>query len=349
MKKLRELLFWGHLAAGLLAGLPIAIMSFTGILLAFQPQLLSWSESALRESPSLPLKDAVSAAQAARPDESLTSVTLRPSGSVEASFGERAFFVGPDGSLKAASSLRRPLHRVEDVHRYLASRRLGKPVTGFCTLLFCLITLSGLALWWPRGAAKPLLAFDPKLKGKAFDFNTHNAVGLWCMPVLFVLSFSGVVIAYPAATALVYKAAGEEAPKQGGGRGEGKAERPPLPDLPAAAVLAQQKAPDWTAVTFRLPAKPGAPLNVSITAPGASPRQARSTLTLDAATLEVQKWEPASEMTRGRRWRTWLRFLHTGEALGVLGQLVAALACAGALLLAWTGLMLSWRRLRPAR
>ncbi|WNZ58636.1 PepSY domain-containing protein [Myxococcus sp. MxC21-1] len=39
-----------------------------------------------------------------------------------------------------------------------------------------------------------------------------------------------------------------------------------------------------------------------------------------------------------------LRFLHTGEALGLLGQLVAAIASLGGVFLVYTGFALSWRR-----
>ena len=44
-----------------------------------------------------------------------------------------------------------------------------------------------------------------------------------------------------------------------------------------------------------------------------------------------------------------MRFLHTGESLGVLGQLVAALASLGGAVLAVTGIALSLRRLQAWR
>ena len=42
----------------------------------------------------------------------------------------------------------------------------------------------------------------------------------------------------------------------------------------------------------------------------------------------------------------WLRWLHTGEALGVVGQTIAGLASLGAAVLVWTGLSLALRRAR---
>jgi uncharacterized iron-regulated membrane protein len=42
-----------------------------------------------------------------------------------------------------------------------------------------------------------------------------------------------------------------------------------------------------------------------------------------------------------------MRFLHTGEALGWPGKLLAALASLGGAFLVWTGFALAWRRFFP--
>jgi uncharacterized iron-regulated membrane protein len=47
--------------------------------------------------------------------------------------------------------------------------------------------------------------------------------------------------------------------------------------------------------------------------------------------------------------RTILRFAHTGEVLGIAGQTIAGLVSFGVLVLAWTGLTLSLRRLSAWR
>jgi uncharacterized iron-regulated membrane protein len=71
----------------------------------------------------------------------------------------------------------------------------------------------------------------------------------------------------------------------------------------------------------------------------------------------VEKWEPYAAATPGRKARVLLRFLHTGEALGLTGQAIAGVAslCGG--FLVFTGLALAIRRFvswlraryRPAR
>jgi hypothetical protein len=67
-------------------------------------------------------------------------------------------------------------------------------------------------------------------------------------------------------------------------------------------------------------------------------------LTVNRQTGEIERWEPFSSLDRGRRVRSWLRFVHTGEYYGMLGQTVAGLASAGGALLVYTGLALALRR-----
>lgn len=72
-------------------------------------------------------------------------------------------------------------------------------------------------------------------------------------------------------------------------------------------------------------------------------------MSLDPFTAQPLRTETYADFNSGRKVRTWLRFLHTGEALGWMGQLVAALASLGAVFLVYTGYALSWRRFVPRR
>src|SRR5262245_29695123 len=49
--KLRTLLFWPHLIAGVVAGAVILVMSVTGVLLTYERQLVDWSNSDYRSMP----------------------------------------------------------------------------------------------------------------------------------------------------------------------------------------------------------------------------------------------------------------------------------------------------------
>jgi uncharacterized iron-regulated membrane protein len=56
------------------------------------------------------------------------------------------------------------------------------------------------------------------------------------------------------------------------------------------------------------------------------------------------KTEDFASYNSGRRLRTWARWMHTGEAGGVGGQIVAALATGGTIVLVVTGIALGFRR-----
>jgi uncharacterized iron-regulated membrane protein len=74
------------------------------------------------------------------------------------------------------------------------------------------------------------------------------------------------------------------------------------------------------------------------------PRTANTTLSLNPFTGEKIARSGYAQMPAGQQIRSWTRFLHTGEALGPVGQLVAGLACLGGCFLVYTGFALSWRR-----
>ena len=74
MKIFRSILFWLHLAAGLVAGIAIGIMCFTGTVLAFEREIVAWAERDVRRvtppadgASRLPLPELVTRVRAARP------------------------------------------------------------------------------------------------------------------------------------------------------------------------------------------------------------------------------------------------------------------------------------------
>jgi uncharacterized iron-regulated membrane protein len=75
MKLFRTVLFWTHLTSGVLAGIVILIMSFTGVALALKPQILNFVERDVRfvtpqDTPRLATSQLLAAVAAARPGSS---------------------------------------------------------------------------------------------------------------------------------------------------------------------------------------------------------------------------------------------------------------------------------------
>jgi uncharacterized iron-regulated membrane protein len=249
--------------------------------------------------------------------------------------------------------------KVEELHRWLLlsgdGREVGEGIVGAATLLFLFLALTGPFLWLPRRwtatAVRRISTFGRGLRGRARDWNWHHVLGLWCVPVLLVLSASGVVMSYRWANDAVFRLAGSPPPPPG--RPAGPKLEPsvegatPLP-LQRIAELAMERVPSWRELTVRLdPAagrRPGA-VQVMVREQNARPRFAAVQLSADPFSGKFLREERYADLSAGRKVRVWLRFLHTGEALGWAGQLVAGLASLGAAVLVWTGLALALRRL----
>ncbi|HEX2229333.1 MAG TPA: PepSY domain-containing protein [Candidatus Binatia bacterium] len=376
MKLLHKVIFWSHLLAGIIGGVVIFIMSATGFILMYEHQLVEWAERDVREitAPSaaarrLGLDDLVARAHAQNPDARPTGVVLRnePTASVAVGFGrDGATYVNPYTGevLGKGSKLDAWFHDVIDWHRWLGAegdgRATGRAITGISNLAFFWLAITGVYLWWPRSwhwrGLKPSLVFNPRLRGKARDWNWHNVIGFWSSGVLVVLTLTAVVMSYPWANDLLYTLAGSEPPPrtqgsspiaQAQGRGAIEAgERKPLASFDAFRERAEQQAPGWVMMMMRLPTRSDGPITILIQEPSAPHIFARSQLQLDRSTAELIKWEPYADASVGRKLRVWVRGLHTGEALGFLGQTVAGLASLGGCFLVWTGLAMAWRRFR---
>jgi uncharacterized iron-regulated membrane protein len=104
---------------------------------------------------------------------------------------------------------------------------------------------------------------------------------------------------------------------------------------------------DWRTMTIDVGRKEPA-VGIDVDRGNGGQPQLRSRLTLDAATGAVLADEPFSSQSPGRRARSMIRFLHTGEALGIVGQTIAGVVSAASLVMIWTGWALAYRRLvRP--
>jgi uncharacterized iron-regulated membrane protein len=373
----RTVLFWMHLAAGATAGLVVFVMSLTGVLLTYERQLTEWADATPRVAPPADadpplgleaIAESACAARGAWPDA--ITVRAEPSAPVALAFGRDTLFVDPysgavlgEGSKRARSFFR----TITDWHRWLGQSGEGRPlaraVTGAANLVFLFIVLSGIYLWWPKSFGLrhlgPVTVFQKGLAGKARDFNWHNVFGFWsALPLAFVVA-SGVVMSYPWANDLVYRLAGSEPPRRGAGRGrpapvEGRAEgaKPEvsLAGLDRAWTTAQGQMEAWRTATLRLPSAPDAPFSWSLdSSTGARRPSTRAQVVLSRQTGEVVRLEPYASQPRGQKARGWLRFLHTGEAFGIVGQTIAGLASAGAVMLVWTGFSLALRRFAAFR
>lgn len=384
MRSVRTFGFWLHLAAGIGAGLVIAMMSATGAALAFKPQIVRFLEADARHvtASGSPLSAAQlgESVRVAHPDLPVRTITLDrdPASAATVQAGARTFYVDPyTGSIRGESSpqLQQTFRSIENWHRWFAlsgdSRETGRLFTGVSNALFLLLAASGLYLWWPRAFSarylRPILFFRRTTSGKARDFNWHHVFGFWSLPAIVVMTASGVFMSYPALNAYLPGArpAGGEARGEvrgegrpphgtrgpggpGGQAGPGGAQAPVVAVdaavIDRAVAAAVAHQPVWQSLSVEMPRRADAPLTVALTDSASVPAN-RSQLTVATTTGDEIRWQPAAAPTGAMRVRLWIRFGHTGELWGLPGQVVMAVGSLAGLLLVVTGWSLAIRRL----
>jgi uncharacterized iron-regulated membrane protein len=368
----RRVLFWLHLAAGVIAGTVIFFLSVTGACLAYQRQMIAWADRAQHVSANGRQQQGLAALLESGQKYThapATAIALHsdPTAPVEVAFGRepaRVLLLDPytAGVLgESAPRMRSLFAKITALHRWFGmqgtNRTTARAIKGAFTLAMLFLVCSGIILWTPRKwthqHVSKSLFFRGNLRGRARDWNWHNVIGIWLAAPLLLISLTGVVMAYPWANDLLYRLTGSPIPpRQGENARAGAASRhahgentvATLPDIETLLALANQNVPGWRTITLRF--TPDAKTTMLQVDKGDGGRpDLRTQITLDSSG-DHPRIEAFSSYNRGRRLRMWARFTHTGEAGGIAGETVALAASLGAAALTLTGFSLSLRRLR---
>jgi len=364
----RKILFWIHLIVGCVMGLVVLMMSFTGVLLTYEHQMIAWAERGYHSAPPSPdaerLPLAGLMAKVADSGEPPSTVTWEadPTAPVTVSWGRsKTLYVNAyTGEVvgEGEEGVRNFFREVTAWHRWFAAegegRAFWKGVTGASNLGFLFLIVSGMYLWlpkkWTSQSVRAVAWFRGGLAGKARDFNWHNVFGIWCAVPLFFIVATATFFSYQWPTKWLYQAVEGAAPPPRGGPGGGRPEEPPQID-PAAfagvdALLAkvEQANPGWETIALATPRKLEGPVSFTVSSGGRGRPDLRKEVELDRESGAVVKTSGFADQSPGRRARTWVRWIHTGEVGGWIGQTIAGVASFAGVMLVWTGMMLSWRR-----
>lgn len=373
-QRLRPVLFWLHLSLGLTTSVVVLLLCVTGALLAVELQVTQWADRQLVEPSGEPqglpsvetLAPALQRDPAKLPQQITVGVDARDPLVVSLGRREQAYlnpWTGEDLG-EGAQSVRSTFRSLMTFHRWFSlegdARDTGRAITGVSTLFFVALILTGLVLWAPRKWGwknlRPILWFRRGLSGKARDFNWHNVLGLWCALPLFVLALTGAAISYPWLNQGLVSLAGGQVKEGAGGHGpprggapEGKADKGPplaqrLQGADAALARVARQEPGWQRLTLTVPADASAAWEITADRGNGRQPQHRVEYKLERADLAVAQAQGWEKQDRAQKARALIRFGHTGEIGGWLGQLLAALASLAGAVLAVTGVTLSWRR-----
>lgn len=316
-----RLIFWGHLIVGIVAGLVILSMAISGLMIAYEVQLMDWANRDLRVSPSaenttrLGIENLLARGREIQPGQVPSGITWKadPALPVTVTFGREGVhyldpYTGKDlGS--GGKAWHDFFHAATDWHRFLTQtgleRPIGKAITGAGTLLFGLLLVSGIFLWWPRhwrvANLKAALLFNRKLKGRARDWNWHNVIGFWSAFPMLLIILTGLIMSYGWANNILFRLTGNEPPpprsspptmsageaRRGPPGGEQRRESPPaqpppnLTGLDTLLTQVQQTHPGWRSISLRMSQAPGGPLPLMLDRGGRGQPHLRTMLNLD--------------------------------------------------------------------
>lgn len=211
---LRQVNDWLHLWLGLTSGIVVFIVSITGCIYVFEPDIKDalepWRFVEAQDKPFVPPSQLLDTAQAYMPGQKPTGLTYSNKegaaavgymGNGEGDF--TAIFINP----YTGEFLRKQSHSdggfdffqfIIDGHRALwLPYEIGRPVVGIATLVFVLLLFTGLVMWWPKKLSKSELnkSFKIKWNGKfkRVNYDLHNVVGFYSLILAFVLAVTGLV------------------------------------------------------------------------------------------------------------------------------------------------------------
>jgi uncharacterized iron-regulated membrane protein len=208
---LRKALFQIHLWTGIALGLYVFTISVTGSAIVFRNDLYKslWpgarivaisgprlSHDALREAArrAYPKYRLSWIWDARQPNEAI-EIWLDRSGHKK----QRLFnpYTGEDLGESRPYSIQL-LAWLADLHINLLAGPTGRLVNGAGAFFVLLLSLTGAVLWWPgirnwrRG-----LTIQRKSNWKRFNWQLHNAIGLWMLPVVMMFGIVGTYSSFP--------------------------------------------------------------------------------------------------------------------------------------------------------
>ena len=360
----RKTVFWLHLACGVSAGIVVLMMSVTGVVLTYERQVQVWEDRSYYSAaePGQEMMSADELIAASRELQGFEPSTLLISSDPTAPAvlrqgGSQTQYLNPyTGQAYPAhsDSLSAFFATVRGWHRWFNmtgdNRSSARVVTGAANLMFLFLVLSGIYLWLPKifawATLRSRILFNRQNSNtQARDFNWHHVFGFWAAIPLLVIISTATVFNYSWANNLVYRLAGEEPPIRSSVSDETAnavvADRIPYAEL---VDTAKTYSDDWRTLSLSIGDTTSTTTTITIDEGDGGQPQKRHALTLDVSSGDVITWAPFTSQTAGRQARRWVRFLHTGEALGITGQTIAGLASFAAILMVWTGLALAIRR-----
>ena len=352
---LRKTFLFLHLVGGLISALFLILLGISGGLLVFENEIDHWFNSNISwiqpQGTSLSLSElsvrvehqhaGSKVASFSMPSDERLALTigLRPVGQGKPIRVAMNQYTGEElGSLDAANQFTRKLHQF---HTNLLLGPSGKTITVASAMILCGLSLTGLILWWPRKIWK----LSDGSAGSRMNFELHNFVGFYASIVMLLFAVTGIVIHWDNELKQFINHRNHE-------------EDAAVPKRSISSPTSARQSPDEL-LAVAVQAVPGAkvtsiqglgginPIRITMKYPEDRTPAGRTNLYVDPANGALLSLQTSRTAPLGTRIaKLWNREIHTGDIGGWTTRIPACLASFTLPLLAITGPLIWFGRMR---
>ncbi|MBS1563485.1 MAG: PepSY domain-containing protein [Bacteroidetes bacterium] len=205
-RKLKKIVGFLHLWLGLITGLVVLIVSLTGAIYCFAPEIQSATQPyrhvVPRQQPFLPPSQLRAIAEKQLPGKPAQYIYYsRPDKAASVLFyGAGGYyytvFIDPyDGKVLHVKNMRKDFFTIILYLHISLLIPYGGDIVHWCTLIFLFMIISGIILWWPRNKAARKQRFAVKwgASPKRLNYDLHNILGFYASWIAIFIVFTGLM------------------------------------------------------------------------------------------------------------------------------------------------------------
>lgn len=348
-----------HLYLGIGAAIPLILLSLTGALLVFEQEIDRFLNQELwyvtPQGQRLPYQQLLDRVQSVYPEERITFIRFPQRDDLACAFlghEKRMIHVDPYrgeilGDRYYKSTLMGFFH---EFHVSFWMGEVGSYIGGVAALVLIASLITGLVLWWPRGANKgKVFLIKWRAPWRRINFDLHRVCGFYLAPVVFIIALTGAVftfhwIAVPfiywvtSSTPILHGATVE--PVEGASR----------ISIDQAVQAAGDHVPNSVATGLAMPQGPGEAIRVHRRLPWQPYESGRTYIWVNPYTGKVVHERSPRNRSVGEHITSWNLHLHLGFWGGVWGygaalttRILWLIASLMPTLLAVTGIIQWWK------
>lgn len=323
-----------HLIIGLLSGLIVFVVSITGCIYSFEEEFRG---ALYKQQLSVtPQKNRISISaliDTVKNKHHLEIKNIRikndPTSSIEFQLKDKTFFYINPYTAEYLGTINKEKDLFGiclQIHRSLYLGDAGKWITGISALLFLTMLISGIILWWPRKNAPKRLAywFKSQASKKRKTFDLHRVLGFYASFILIFVVLTGLIWSFKWAENTMYWLSGSKKEE----RQKVQSKENLVNTFSLDSVLSDLKKNTKKAADcfISFPEDKKGNYRISFRSDDGRFFKHSDQFFIDQYSGKVLKAKTFDKAQTGDKLKAANYDIHTGKALGIMGQIIVFIA-----------------------